>query len=269
LNLEAYKAIGLLDSGVGGLTVVKEIYNFLPHETLVYFGDTYRMPYGSRPHSEVRSFVFEIMEFLQTQEVKIMVVACNSAAAAGLHYYKEHVNVPVIGVVEPGVRAAVRSTRNGRIGVIGTTGTISSGAYEVAIKREAPSIKVFSKACPLLVLLVENELVNTTEARCVTEEYLLPLKNEGVDTLIMGCTHYPLMEDLIREVMGDEVELISSAQETALEVREQLSSYSLLNPLNSNEVRHRYFVSGKPFSFQEIGKNLLRKEIKAFQVVFP
>lgn len=273
MNIDAYKAIGVLDSGVGGLTVVKEIHRFLPHESLVYFGDTQRMPYGSRPHSEVRQFTLEIMEFLQTQEVKMMVVACNSATAAGLHHYTEQVDVPVIGVVTPGVRAALRATRNGCIGVIGTSGTIASGAYEEAIKEEAGkrdnlSVKIFSKACPLLVLLVENELVNTSEARRVTEEYLTPLKEEGVDTLIMGCTHYPLMEGLIKEVMGDEVELISSAQETALEVRQVLSSNNLLNPLNSSEVRHRFFVSGAPFVFQEIGKKLLKEDVKAFQVVF-
>jgi len=267
-NLEAYKAVGVLDSGVGGLTVVKEIYRFLPHESIVYFGDTYRMPYGSRPHHEVRSFALEIIEFLQTQEVKMIVVACNSATAAGLSYYKGQVALPVTGVIEPGVRAALNATRNGRIGVIGTAGTINSGAYEEAITKAEPSVKVYSKACPLMVLLVENGLVDTPEAYRVTEEYLTPLKEEGVDTLILGCTHYPLMEGLIEKVMGDGVELISSAEETARETRDVLTSSSLLNPLNSSEPRHRFFVSGKPFSFQEIGKKLLEREVKAFQVVF-
>lgn len=259
----------MLDSGVGGLTVVREIHRYLPQESVVYFGDTYRMPYGSRPQHEVRQFALEIIEFLQTQEVKMIVVACNSAAAAGLEYYQEQLDIPVIGVVEPGVRAALQATQNGRIGVIGTAGTIGSGAYEETIKNMDPSVKVYSRACPLLVLLVENNLVNTPEAYRVTEEYLAPLKEEGVDTLIMGCTHYPLMQDLLQEVTGDEVTLISSAEETAVDARNVLENTSLLNPLNTNKPRHRFFVSGKPHAFEEIGEKLLGREVKAYQVIFP
>ncbi len=269
MDIEAYKAIGVMDSGVGGLTVVKEIYRYLPQESIVYFGDTYRMPYGPRPHQEVRKFALEIIEFLQTQEIKMVVVACNSATAAGLEHYRDELDIPVLGVIEPGIRAALSVTSNERVGVIGTTGTIGSGVYESIMNRLAPTVKVYSKACPMLVLLVENGLVNTPEAYRVAEEYLIPLKKEGVDTLIMGCTHYPLMEGLIREVMGEEITLISSAEETAREVGWLLEKQNLYNPLNSNGPRHRFFVSGKPFAFQEIGKELLGREIKAFQVIFP
>ncbi len=267
-NIEPYKAVGILDSGVGGLTVVREFFHQLPYESIVYFGDTARMPYGPRQHDEVRRFALEIIDFLQTQEVKLVVVACNSATAAGLPYYREQLDIPVIGVIEPGVRAAVEATQNGRIGVIGTTGTITSGAYERDIRKLDSSVQIFSVACPLLVLIVENNLVNTPEALRVTEEYLSPLKEEGVDTVILGCTHYPLMTDLIREVMGDKVNLISSAEEIAREAKEIFTSEGLLRPLNPVKVNHRFFVSGKPSIFEEIGQRFLGEPVKAYQVVF-
>ena len=169
-------AIGLLDSGVGGLTVVREIFARLPAERIVYFGDTARMPYGPRPHAEVRSFAKQIIRFLVTQDVKLVIVACNSATAAGLPYYQGEYDLPIIGVIEPGVRAAIRHTKVKRIGVIGTQGTIASNAYEQLIKHYAPDVEVFSQACPLFVLLVENELVDTPEALSVAETCLRPLK---------------------------------------------------------------------------------------------
>ncbi len=267
-NNESYKAIGILDSGVGGLTVVREFYHHLPFEKIVYFGDTARMPYGTRSHEEVKRFTLEIIDFLRTQEVKMIVVACNSATAAGLPYYQEKLAIPVIGVIEPGVRAALEATTNGRIGVIGTTGTIASGAYEKVINRMDNSIKIISKACPLLVLIVENNLVNTPEALRVTEEYLYPLKKAQIDTLILGCTHYPLMAHLIQEVMGKNVTLISSAEEIAREAKEFFISSDLLNPLNSIKGINRFFVSGKPYTFEEIGNKLLGISIKAYQVTF-
>ncbi len=266
--IEPYKALGILDSGVGGLTVVKEFCHQLPQENIIYFGDTSRMPYGPRPHDEVRRFALEIMDFLQIQEVKMVVVACNSATAAGLPYYQQELDIPVIGVIEPGVRAALEATRNGRIGVIGTTGTINSGAYENDIYRLDPSVKVYSKACPLLVLIVENDLVHTPEARRVTEEYLFSLKKEKIDTLILGCTHYPLMAPLIQEVIGEEVQLISSAEEMAREAKEYFSTRGLLNPLNPVQGNHRFFISGKPSTFEEISKKFLGKKVKAYQVTF-
>ncbi len=265
---EAYKSVGILDSGVGGLTVVEEFYRQLPHENIVYFGDTERMPYGPRPQSEVRRFAMEIIDFLQTQDIKKIVVACNSATAAGITYYREKLDIPVTGVIEPGVRAALKATKNGCIGVIGTRGTIESGAYENDLHRLNPEIKVISKPCPLLVLIVENNLINEPESRRVTEEYLTPLIEGGIDTLILGCTHYPLMAELIRDVAGEEITLISSAKEIAREAKEFFKKEKIMNPLQDYRGRHRFFVSGKPNTFEKIGKNLLGEEIKAYQVVF-
>jgi glutamate racemase len=208
--------------------VVKEIYKQLPNENIVYFGDTAHMPYGPRPSEQVRGFVYEIIDFLETQEIKAIVVACNSAASAGLDYYKERVNLPLFGVIEPGVRAALKQTVTNKIGVIGTTGTIESGSYQDVIKKLAPHIQLFSQPCPLFVLIVENGLINTPEARLVAEEYLAPLKEAEIDTLILGCTHYPLMSNVIQEVMGANVKLISSAEETAREAKEVLIKKRLL-----------------------------------------
>lgn len=261
------KAIALLDSGVGGLTVVKEIIIQLPQENIVYFGDTARMPYGPRPHAEVRRFALQIIDFLQTQEIKMVVIACNSATAAGLSYYSRELNIPVLGVIEPGVRAALAHTSTKRIAVIGTKGTINSTEYEKAIREIAPDVSVFSRACPLFVLIAENNFSDTPEAKRVAEEYLLPLKEKGVDTLILGCTHYPMLRGVISEVMGEDVRLISSAEETARQVREAAIRYDLLNTGNNDVSRYRFFVSGKPQTFETIGEKLLQRKIKAYQVI--
>lgn len=267
--MDALKSIALLDSGVGGLTVVKEIFKQLPNERIVYFGDTARMPYGPRPQDEVRKFALQIMEFLQTQDVKIVIVACNSASAAGLSFCQGNPLLPVIGVIEPGVRAALTHTKNKKVGVIGTTGTINSRAYDEVIKRLDPQVEVYSQPCPLFVLIVENNLVDTPEALKVAEEYLKPLKEAEVDALIMGCTHYPLMEHIIQEVMGPEVRLISSAEETARETKEVLTREGLLNPREDNSTHHRFFVSASPSTFVEIGEKLINQRVKAYQVVLP
>ncbi|MBS4006935.1 MAG: glutamate racemase [Clostridium sp.] len=266
--MERNNAIGLLDSGVGGLTVANEIITLLPAERIVYFGDTARMPYGPRPHSEVRTFVRQIIGFLENQDVKLVIVACNSATAAGLPSYQGEFALPIIGVIEPGVRAALQHTRTKRVGVIGTAGTIASRAYEEAIWRLDPNVEVFSQACPLFVLIVENGLVDSPEAFRVAEEYLRPLREAGVDALILGCTHYPLMANVIRAVMGPAVKLISSAQETALEAQEILARFNLFRPA-STAARHRFFVSGSPAPFVEMAEKLLCRNIQAYQVTFP
>lgn len=266
------KAIAMLDSGVGGLTVVRETFMELPGERIIYFGDTARMPYGPRTHREVRRFTEEIMEFLCTQDIKMVVVACNSASAAGLPRYQGTFDIPILGVIEPGARAALQHTRSKKVGVIGTAGTIQSGAYERAIKALDPTVEVFSKACPLFVLIVENDLTEAPEACRVAEEYLTPLKEAGVDTLILGCTHYPLMEDVIGRVMGDGVKLVSSARETAREARGTLKSLGLLNPGPYPEdgcrSGHRFYCSGPPAPFEAIGKKLLKQKVKAYRVLF-
>jgi glutamate racemase len=265
--LESHKAVALLDSGVGGLTVVKEIRRLLPRENIVYFGDTARMPYGPRSPEEVRGYVFEIIDFLETQEIKAIIVACNSAAAAGLHLYQEKVALPLLGVIEPGVRAALKQTKNHKIGVIGTAGTISSGAYQKVVQRLAPEVELTGVSCPLFVLIVENGLVGTPEAFAVAEEYLKPLKKAGVDTLILGCTHYPLISDVIQQVMGDKVRLISSAEETARETKQILEERNLLNRNDPGPARQRYFVSGPASPFSKMAARLLEGEVRAYQVI--
>ncbi len=266
MSVHPYNAIGVLDSGVGGLTVVREIRRLLPYERIVYFGDTARMPYGPRSHEEVRRFALEIIEFLQFQEIKMVVVACNSATAAGLSHYKERCDIPVLGVIEPGVRAALSYTSNKRVGVIGTTGTINSSAYQKALNGKDPSLHIVGRACPLFVLLVENDLVDTPEAEKVASEYLGSLRDAAIDTLILGCTHYPLMADLIQGAVGSGVKLVNSAEETAAEVKQILSARDLLNPLHCGEPNLRFFVSGNPAPFEDIGAKLLQHSIKAYQV---
>ena len=260
------KAVALLDSGVGGLTVVKEINRQLPKEHVVYFGDTARMPYGPRPSGQVRLFAYQIIDFLLTQQIKMIIIACNSAASAGLEDYREQVGLPLLDVIEPGVRAALRQTVNRKVGVIGTTGTIESGAYQRVFHRLAPDVQVFSRSCPLFVLVVENELTHTPEVLGVAEQYLHPLKKAGVDTLILGCTHYPLLADVIGAVMGPHVRLISSAQETASEARRILETKELLHPPGGTPL-HRFYVSGPAKNFRQMAGKLLEKEIRAFQVV--
>ncbi|MFO8192609.1 MAG: glutamate racemase [Bacillota bacterium] len=264
--IQAHKAIGVIDSGVGGLTVVKEINRLLPRESIIYFGDTARMPYGPRSYEEVRGFVFQMIDFLQHQEIKMLVVACNSATAAGLSYYQEACDLPVIGVIEPGVRAALARSQNGKIGVIGTVGTINSSEYVRSLQAKDDSMEIYTRACPLFVLLVENDLVQTPEARAVVHEYLDPLVEKGIDTLILGCTHYPLMSSLIREVVGPQVKLINSAEEIAAEMKRILDETGMLNPLDSGRTRYRFFVSGNPNSFEEIGSKMLQQKIRAYQV---
>ncbi|MGM0688953.1 MAG: glutamate racemase [Bacillota bacterium] len=264
--IQSHKAIGVIDSGVGGLTVVREISRVMPNESIIYFGDTARMPYGPRPYDEVRRFAFQMIDFLQHQEIKMIVVACNSATAAGLHYYQQKCEYPVLGVIEPGVRAALAQSRSGRIGVIGTVGTINSSAYEKKLRQKNGSLHLASKACPLFVLLVENNLVHTPEAKKVAHEYLDPLVSENIDSLILGCTHYPLMEGLIQEVVGPSVRLINSAEEIAVEVEELLKKSNMANPLASDSHRYRFFVSGSPETFEEVGAKLLQHDIKAYQV---
>jgi glutamate racemase len=264
--INAHKAIAVIDSGVGGLTVVKEIRRRLPQESIIYFGDTARMPYGPRSYEEVRGFVFEIIEFLKHQEIKMLVVACNSATAAGLSYYQEAVDLPVLGVIEPGVRAALNQSSTGRIGVIGTVGTIGSAEYEKALRKKNTKLHIISKACPLFVLLVENNLVDTPEAKQVAREYLDPLVRDNIDSLILGCTHYPLMSSLIQEVVGPNVQLINSAEEIAAEVEAILEEKKLGNPLNCEAARYRFFVSGNPAPFEAVGSKLLECDIKAYRV---
>jgi glutamate racemase len=250
------KAIGIFDSGVGGLTVLKELVAALPQEHTIYLGDTARVPYGIRSPETVTRYSFENTQFLLAQEIKMLVVACNTASAISLGAVKKEFPLPVIGVLEPGARAAVASTRARRIGIIGTEATVASGAYEKAIHVLAPEIKVFSYACPLFVPLVEEGWFDNEVTELAARRYLEPLRASGIDTLVLGCTHYPLLKKVIGRVIGEGIALIDSATETAKEVADVLGKLRWERSDRGDAVR-RYFVTDSPARFERIGKLFL------------
>ena len=254
------RPIGVFDSGVGGLTVVKELIKQLPSEDIVYFGDTARVPYGIKSKETVVRFSIENILLLLKHNVKLICVACNTVSSFALPEIKNHFKVPIIGVLSPGAKEAVYATRNKRIGVIGTKGTIKSRAYELEIKQLDPNIKVIAKSCPLFVPFVEEGFLSGEVVLKVAKDYLLPLKNAGVDTLILGCTHYPLLKSVIKEVMGNHVVLIDSAKQVALEVKNILDSE---NELNTKRLSKRTFlVSDNPEWFRDLAKRFLGQSIK-------
>jgi glutamate racemase len=271
--------IGVFDSGLGGLTVAGEIMRTLPHESILYVGDTARCPYGPRPQDEVREFVLQIGAWLTQRQVKMLVVACNTGTAAGLAAAQQTFDVPVIGVVEPGARAAVKATRNHKVGVIATTGTVDSGAYANAVRALDAGVTVFSVAAPKFVEIVEQGLqmgpgsiedlfadssdvfVRPTFYE-IARDYLDPLKRTGVDTLVLGCTHFPLLAPAIQQVMGRKVRIISSAAETAREVADALAARRDRAPA-SNVARHRFFTTGDAEEFARLGSRVLGVPIAA------
>jgi glutamate racemase len=255
------KAIGIFDSGVGGLTVAKQIFKKLPFENMIYFGDTARTPYGPRSPGIVRKFSVQNISFLSTQGVKLIVVACNTASAVALEYLKKIFQLPLMGVIEPGSNAAVKVTKNGRIGVIGTAGTIRSDSYSKAIQKIDKLIKVFGYPCPLFVSLAEEGYIDKKATYLIAEEYLAPLKKQKIDTLVLGCTHYPLLKKVISRVMGDKVTLIDSAEETALEVKRILEENDSLNT-SKTEPCYKFYVSDFPEKFIQISKRFLGEKIK-------
>lgn len=258
--------IGVFDSGVGGLTVAGEIFKILPLESVIYFGDTARCPYGPRSKRIVQEFSVQNVNFLTSSGVKFIVIACNTSSAFALDHLKRGFDLPIMGVIEPGAKAAVNSTRNGRIGVIGTMGTIASGSYHKAIKKINKRLPIFSYACPLFVSLAEEGFLDKKATYLIAQDYLKPLKKDKIDTLILGCTHYPLLEKVIAQVMGDGVTLINSARETAIELRESLQKKGLLKQISRASV-HRFFVSDQPDKFIQIGQRFLGKKIKRAQLI--
>jgi glutamate racemase len=258
-------AIGIFDSGVGGLTVARAVLDQLPHEPVRYVGDTARGPYGPRPLAEVRTFSLEIMDRLVDDGVKALVIACNSASAATLRDARERYDVPVIEVVHPAVRRAVSATRAGHVGVIGTAATITSGAYSDAFAA-APHIELTTIACPRFVEFVEAGVTWGPELVDVANEYLEPMKAAGVDTLVLGCTHYPLLTGVISYVMGESVTLVSSAEETAKDVYRTLVANDLLRDPGLPEPVHQFMVTGDPADFQRLGRRFLGPEIGAVEV---
>lgn len=253
------RPIGVFDSGLGGLTVLKEIRRLLPKESLIYFGDNGRTPYGTKSRETVIKYTRQIVSFLLSQEVKLLVVACNTISALALPELKPAIHVPVLEVIEPGSISALKKTRKGRIGIIATPATVSSGVYSKAILQRNPGVKVFPKACPLFVNLVEEGWWDNEITRMVAAEYLSELKKESIDTLVLGCTHYPLLSETIRKVMGDGVVQVNSAEELALALKELLRSQSLYT--EAAGVNYRYYTSDSVEKFKELGKLILGEEI--------
>jgi glutamate racemase len=256
--------VGVFDSGIGGLTVAQEVIRQLPHESVVYFGDTARVPYGPKSPDTVRRYSREIASFLQEQGVKAIVVACNTATAHALPVLRDELDVPVIGVVEPGARAAVRATRTGHIGVIGTAGTIRSQAYVRAIHAENPDVRVTALACPLFVPIVEEGWTNHEATHLIAEEYLAPFVKDPIDTLVLGCTHYPLLKPVIGEIVGRTVRLIDSAEETALDARRMLAANDLA--ASDGEGSYRFIASDDPQQFLTLGRRFLGSAIERVEV---
>jgi glutamate racemase len=258
--------IGVFDSGIGGLTVARELMRQLPNESILYFGDTARVPYGPKSPETVRRYSHEITSFLRDEGVKAVVVACNTATAHALPMLRGELPCPVVGVVEPGARAAVRASTNGEIGVIGTVGTVNSGAYERAILALAPHAHVRAHACPLFVPLVEEGWTDHQATHLVAEEYLQPLVASHVDTLVLGCTHYPLLKSVIGEVVGRNVRLIDSAEETAAETGRLLAERGLCAEPGA-KVRHRFVASDAPDHFSRMASRFLGKPIDGMETV--
>lgn len=260
------RPIGVFDSGLGGLTVLKEITQLIPTESVVYFGDCGRVPYGTKSKETIIKYTFQNIRFLLNQDIKMIVIACNTASAYSLELVKHNFDIPVVEVIQPGTITAVRTTKNKRVGVIGTTAAVNSGAYEKELSRLDSSIEVFSKACPLFVPLVEEGWWENDIAHRVAEEYLIPLKGEGIDTLVLGCTHYPLLHNTISKVMGEGVKLVSSAQEAALAVKKVIEE----NGMGRNELIkpvYRYYTSDSVEKFELLGSSFLNRSIHSAEKV--
>jgi glutamate racemase len=256
--------IGILDSGVGGLTVARAVLDQLPHEPVLYVGDTGRGPYGPLPIAQVRSLALDVMDDLVDRGVKMLVIACNSASAATLRDARERYAVPVVEVIQPAVRRAVAATRNGRVGVIGTRATIASRAYEDAFAA-APHLRLTTQACPRFVELVEAGVTAGEELLAVAHGYLDPVRDAGVDTLVLGCTHYPLLTGAVSYVMGDAVTLVSSAEETAKDVYRTLVAHDLVRPDGLPEPEHRFLSTGDPQAFERLAHRFLGPEVSTVE----
>ena len=263
LIMDKNAPIGVFDSGVGGLTVAREIMRQIPNERIVYFGDTARVPYGSKSKDNIIKFSRQIIRFLQTENVKAVVIACNTASALALDEMQQEFDLPILGVVKPGAKVAVETTANKRIGLIGTEANIRSGVYTRYIKSLDDEAKVFEKACPLFVPLVEEGWLHDDITLQVASRYLEELKEKDIDTLIMGCTHYPLIRSTIRKVMGDKVNLVNPAYETAIELKNLLERDNLANKcdVDSPSSMYRFYVSDAEEKFKLFANSILPFDI--------
>lgn len=262
------KLIGVFDSGIGGLTVLREITRLLPSENTVYLGDTARVPYGSKSRETVERYSVEDANFLVRHNIKLLVTACNTASAYALTRLKKEFDLPVIGVIEPGARAAVAATKVNKIGVIGTEGTIKSSAYCAAIKSINPSVSTFVKACPLFVPLVEEGWADDEVTAVIAARYLDGLRESGIDTLVLGCTHYPLLKETIGAIMGKSVTLVDSAASTANEVKRILTDRGLLNDGSPGEASRKFFVTDSPERFLNVGRRFFGEGLNQAELAF-
>ena len=264
MNSPAQK-VGVFDSGVGGLTVVKEIFRKLPQEEIVYFGDTGRFPYGTRSKEVIQGFSEQAVKFLLGQDVKIIVVACNTASAQALSFLKQNYPLPILGVIEPGVKKALATTKNKRIGVIGTEGTVASNSYPEALRQIDPSVKVFSYPCPLFVSLAEEGYINKKATYLIAQDYLKPLIRAKVDTIILGCTHYPLLKNVIQKVVKNKVKLVDSAEAIALETKKVLEERNLLN--NDHQPHPKFYVSDLPEKFIKLARRFIKNNVNSVEKI--
>lgn len=260
------KSIGVFDSGLGGLTVLKEISKVLPNENIVYFGDTARVPYGTRSSDTVTKYTFQSINFLLENNIKAIVIACNTASARSLEKAQARYNIPIIGVIKPGAKRAVISTKNNKIGVIGTEGTVFSKAYEVEIHKLIKNVEVYSRPCTLFVPIVEEGWAETEVALLTAKEYLSAFNGTDIDTLVLGCTHYPILVNTIKKITGNKIRLVNPAEETALDLKKLLEEKDLIN-YQSDKPEYRYFVSDMPERFMNIGQNFIQKEFDNISVV--
>jgi glutamate racemase len=258
--------IGVFDSGIGGMTVVRALTHHLPHENIVYFGDTARVPYGPKSPQVVREYALQDTEVLLQHDVKFIVIACNTVSAVALDVVQKRAKVPVVGVILPGAEAAAQATKNKRIGVIGTVGTIFSKAYTNAIRQIDSGIKVFDQPCPLFVPLAEEGWIDHKATELIAKEYLFPLTLEKIDTLVLGCTHYPILRDIIGKVLHQSVTLIDSGEATAFVVRSMLADLKL-NNTSTLKPNLQFFVSDVPHKFTEIGERFLGTKLGKVQRV--
>jgi len=263
---ESSKAIGVFDSGIGGLTVVHELLTRLPGEEIVYFGDTARLPYGTKSPEAVLRFSRQNVNFLKTKNVKLIVVACNTASSLALPRLEEEEELPVVGVLLPGARAAAEATKCQKVGVIGTTATINSSSYSRALARLKPDIEIWARPCPLFVPLVEEGWLDEEVTYLTARKYLDPLTDFGADALVLGCTHYPLLKEVIARVVGEGVALVDSARETAIEVERVLDETGLRNQAGSGG-GFTVYVSDIPYMFKEVGERFLRTKIEKVEQI--
>lgn len=261
--------IGVFDSGVGGLTVAREIMRQMPNERIVYFGDTARVPYGSKSQNTIIRYSRQIIRFLKTKKVKAIVIACNTASAYALDTVEAELDIPIIGVVKPGAKVAAEATRNGIIGVTGTEGTINSGIYSEFLHMQNKELKVIGKACPLFVPLVEEGWIKDSVTDEVAKRYLTQLRESGIDTLILGCTHYPLLRSTIRNVMGDSVTLVNPAYETAVELKTLLENNQLLNTVEqaNDGSGYEFYVSDAADKFKQFANSILPYDIATTKLI--